>query len=419
MYIDPLMSQAITYMLIEQPSSDAILDTVLSYFKALSSGSPPRPKSALQQNRKVKSTDRLYMAKAMSPVFTKLINCLLALRPDSSEVLPFIIKTLEGMITEAAASAEAEAAAEPEPAVDVKMPSKMTVLCIGIDNSGKTTFMQTIQGNPSPKTKPTGGFESHLLQLGESKVSFYDLAGQERYRDWESYYHDCHGVVYLLDAAADDMKYEESCKVLLETVENDYLKGKPTVLFLNKMDLPAARGVDEIVEEICWGKGKHVKVSGVVMHPQRTSEVGTPDKRIDECLEWLFNKIAKEYDMIEARLKADMEAEKLKQAKLKEENDRRILKDSICKAFGVNGEEAGQDVFDVDGGEEFLAQEIGFMTKDELEQEGKDIAKLVGYQKLAMRLVAGKFAPWKKGERKWTWGEIKEYVLEIKAEVGL
>ena len=92
------------------------------------------------------------------------------------------------------------------------------------------------------------------------------------------------------------------------------------------------------------------------------------------------------------------------------------MKKSLSKALGVNGFEV-TDVFSKEDGEEFLAQELGFMKVEELPTEGAGVAELCGYQKVALMLVAGMVAPVSKKKRKWSWSEVGEYLKGCRTEV--
>ena len=218
--VDPIFSKAITYLLIEQPTTDALLRTLLNYFNNLVAGNELKPTSAVKQQRKVQSTDKLFMAKALSPIFTQLINSALALRPD--DLPQFVVETLNEMIKDqdardlvaaeqelaaaneklknndnnnnsdksndsritpdGAAPPQASAVEETPPAVEKIYPKKMVVLVIGIENSGKSTLLKAIQGDENPKTAPTVGFNPASLKLGKSTVQFYDIGGGPKVR---------------------------------------------------------------------------------------------------------------------------------------------------------------------------------------------------------------------------------------------
>jgi small GTP-binding protein len=438
-HVDPILSKAITYMLIEQPSEDYLHDLIVSYFTQLSKGVTPATTSMV--GRKIKSSDRLFMAKAMAPVFSKLMNLLLAARPAPEDILKFIVSATTEMRDGAKAAAEA-AALEAEVAANEKLmaaaaataaaaappaaakpapnyPKKMTVLCVGIDGAGKSTFLQTVKGNEDPKCKPTVGFECVNLKLETTTVSFYDLGGGVKIRGiWDSYYHDVHAVMYFVDAACDDMKWKETVEVAKATLGHSYLSGKPLLVFGNKKEEKAARDSDEIKEDlqIDTPPGGNRRVAMVTIHPQKNATPGTIDAEIDSGLEWLLENIAGDFENIKTRMAEDVEKEKAREIKEKEEKDRRVMKKSLCKAFGKGGE-AQEDVFSKEDGEEFLAQETGFMKAEELDAEGCEVAAMVNYQKLALMMVGGMKAPISSKKKKWTWPEIKAYVEGVLAEI--
>ena len=324
------------------------------------------------------------------------------------------------MDAEAAAAAAAAAAAPPPEEAPKQYPKRMTMLVVGIDNSGKSTFLKTICGDEDPKTAPTVGFNPVSLNLGGSNVSFYDIGGGAKIRDiWDSYYHDVHGVIYMVDSTSSDMKYAEACKVAKETLGHSYIQGKPLLFVCNKIDAAAARDVEEVKEDINVFEppGGNVKCVGLNAHPMKTKDKQI-DERIDPALEWLFDTVAADFENIKKRVESDCELEKQKQEEEKRIKDRRVMRKSISKAYGVDGEDV-EDAFSQEDGEEFLAQEIGFMKAEELEEDGKEVAKLVGYQKLALMMVGGMFAPISSKKKRYTWAEIKSYVLAIRGEVGL
>ena len=78
----------------------------MEYFNNLVAGKELQATSAVKQSRKVQSTDKLFMAKALSPIFTQLINASLALRP--SDVPSFAVEFLTDMIKDQEAIMEEE-----------------------------------------------------------------------------------------------------------------------------------------------------------------------------------------------------------------------------------------------------------------------------------------------------------------------
>jgi len=428
-HVDPILTKAITYMLIEQPAQDVLYQQVVTYFTQLANDVTPTPSPV--GSRKIKSADRLFMARAMSPIFSQLMNLLLAARPDPADIISFIIAAVTDMADKAALDAEvaaneklmadsaAAAAAAAKPAITY--PKKMTILCVGVDGAGKSTFLRAIQGDDKPNCKPTVGFECVTLKLENTKVEFFDLGGGSKIRDiWDSYYHDVHAVAYFVDSACDDMKWAETVEVAKATLGHTYLSGKPLLVFSNKGEEKAARSVEEVKEDlqISAPPGGNVKVSKVTLLPQHgPGEAGVMDPEVDSALEWLFDNIAGDIENIKVRMVEDIEKERIREEKEKAAKDRRVMKKSLCKAFGKL-EEAVEDVFSKEDGEEFLAQELGFMKAEELDDGGRELCVVCGYQKLALMMVGGMKAPISSKKRKWTWPEIKEYVEGILKEIN-
>ncbi|GMH86607.1 hypothetical protein TrST_g13902 [Triparma strigata] len=435
--VDPIMSGAITYMLIEQPEKGKIIDVLLNYFTQLAAGITLTPTSKSTPT-KTRSMDRLYMAKAMSPVFTKLMNMVLALRPENVEqyiigclndmklsgdydiveevlnveAVPTAPEVVEGepVVTEETAATETVGSTEGD---DVAMPAKMTILTLGLSLSGKTTMLKAIQGDPNPTPKPTVGFVPHALQLGSSVVTFYDLGGGDSIRDiWPNYYAETHGLIYVLDSSSDDMTFKDACSVFLESVSSPALAGKPCLLILNKKDLPSYRDTEEVLETLTLPPS--CTICELTLHPQKTPSKSL-DPEIDVNLSSLFNRIASDFSTISERVDNDVKEQLKKEEDEKKAKDKRVMKKSLNKAYSLNGF-TPIDIFTPSDGYEFLAQEVGFMKAEELVEEGREVAELCGFQKIAMMLAAGMKEPVSKKKKRYEWSEIKEYIQECKAE---
>lgn len=85
---------------------------------------------------------------------------------------------------------------------------EFTVLIIGLDGAGKTTFLEHIKtlyndvpGLTPDKIAPTVGQNTGKITLPSTILQFWDLGGQRGIRNiWHRYYDDCHAVVYVIDA---------------------------------------------------------------------------------------------------------------------------------------------------------------------------------------------------------------------------
>jgi small GTP-binding protein len=454
--VDPVVGKAITYILLEQPASKIeIVESIRKYFTALGGGVELEPTiRALSANssnsttsgsngssnfksQKVKERDRIYMARQMSPFFTRLVSEVVAARPE--EVCPFVAELMGRVLEEAkaeivaeeeekvkaAAAATAAAAAVVVAAPQLPLPPKLSILVIGPHSSGKTSLLAAISGSTKPTPKPTTGFSPSTLNLGSTRITFFDLGGDKKIRKiWGSYYHDVHAVIYVCDSAANDMTWKSDAVGLYnEALSHPFLAGKPTLIYANKSESKGCRDKDEVMEGLSIKEDGEDAMAKVVSCSSDASKRGEglteePDSRIDEGLSWLLGVIGTKWDTIKSRVEADCDLEKARLVKEKEIKERQVMAKSLNKAFALNGE-VETDKFSEEDGYEFLAQEIGFMKAEELVEEGREIARLVGFQKLATMMVGGMFAPISAKKKKFTWAEIKAHVLEVRAEVGM
>ncbi|KAF9452760.1 P-loop containing nucleoside triphosphate hydrolase protein [Macrolepiota fuliginosa MF-IS2] len=85
---------------------------------------------------------------------------------------------------------------------------EFSVIIIGLDGAGKTTFLEKIKtlyndvpGLTPDKIGPTVGQNTGKIMLPSTILQFWDLGGQRGIRNiWHRYFDDCHAVVYVIDA---------------------------------------------------------------------------------------------------------------------------------------------------------------------------------------------------------------------------
>lgn len=120
---------------------------------------------------------------------------------------------------------------------------KVRIVVVGLDNSGKTTVLNTLKPKKaSLETVPTVGFSTEEFAKHGVNFCAFDMSGQSRYRNlWEHYYSDVEGIIVVIDAT-DKLRFAV-VKDELETMLRDprVAEKKIPILFLsNKMDLPTA-----------------------------------------------------------------------------------------------------------------------------------------------------------------------------------
>uniref|UniRef100_A0A8P4K9T9 ADP-ribosylation factor-related protein 1 n=1 Tax=Dicentrarchus labrax TaxID=13489 RepID=A0A8P4K9T9_DICLA len=92
------------------------------------------------------------------------------------------------------------------------------VLILGLDNAGKTTFLEqtktkfskNYKGMNLSKITTTVGLNIGTIDVGKARLMFWDLGGQEELQSlWDKYYAESHGVIYVIDST-DEERLSES-----------------------------------------------------------------------------------------------------------------------------------------------------------------------------------------------------------------
>lgn len=127
------------------------------------------------------------------------------------------------------------------------------MLILGIDKAGKTTLLEklkslysNLEGVPPDRIVPTVGLNIGRVEVGNSKLVFWDLGGQLGLRSiWEKYYEEAHAVIYVIDAACPS-RFEDSKSALEKVLRHEDLQGAPLLIFANKQDLDEAVSAEEL-----------------------------------------------------------------------------------------------------------------------------------------------------------------------------
>ncbi len=203
-----------------------------------------------------------------------------------------------------------------------KAERKITLAVLGLDNAGKTTLLNSIQGEGDKDTTPTFGFNSTSVQEGKYKIEVFDLGGGKSIRSvWKKYLAEVHAIVYVVDAA-DSQRFEESKKTLVEVLESQYMRDKPIVVFANKQDLPTAATAAEIVKSLGLASCKN---SYNVFACTAKVPAGQPvDARLREGLRWLIGSVDREFSRLDPRVQAEAEEVRQEEARKKKEREERL-----------------------------------------------------------------------------------------------
>ncbi|XP_054836728.1 ADP-ribosylation factor-related protein 1 isoform X1 [Eublepharis macularius] len=119
------------------------------------------------------------------------------------------------------------------------------ILILGLDNAGKTTFLEqtktrfskNYKGMSLSKITTTVGLNIGTIDVGKARLMFWDLGGQEELQSlWDKYYAESHGVIYVIDST-DEERLSESKRAFEKMITSEVLEGVPLLVLANKQDV--------------------------------------------------------------------------------------------------------------------------------------------------------------------------------------
>lgn len=115
---------------------------------------------------------------------------------------------------------------------------ELSIAVIGLQNSGKTTFVQLLSGKPfQVDTVPTLGIQLENFTIGNNAVKVYDLAGQTRFQPlWERCFDKVDLIVYMIDLS-DLQSLQESFTKLVRVIQMTNDDKVPLLIMGNKADI--------------------------------------------------------------------------------------------------------------------------------------------------------------------------------------
>lgn len=135
----------------------------------------------------------------------------------------------------------------------MKRENEPRILILGLDNSGKTTILNTLgeaEENPTANAPegPTQGFNIKDLQRNGKRAKLCDLGGQRALRDfWQDYYTNTDCIMYVVDSS-DVRRIEEASQAFKAVLEG--VPGVPVLVFANKQDLATSKDPQIIAEAL-------------------------------------------------------------------------------------------------------------------------------------------------------------------------
>ncbi|XP_029494316.1 ADP-ribosylation factor-like protein 6 isoform X2 [Oncorhynchus nerka] len=193
---------------------------------------------------------------------------------------------------------------------------EVNVLCLGLDNSGKTTIInqlkpsnQSLFGPLSDDWKhvsqtqtqdivPTIGFNIEKFKSSSLSFTVFDMSGQSRYRNlWEHYYKESHAIIFVIDSG-DQLRMVVAKEELDTLLNHQDIRSRrlPVLFFANKSDLREAMSLVKVSQLLCLENIKdkpwHICASNAVK-----------GEGLLEGVDWLQEQIAQSYQNNEDLMK--------------------------------------------------------------------------------------------------------------------
>mmetsp|Transcript_2556 Transcript_2556/g.9681 ORF Transcript_2556/g.9681 Transcript_2556/m.9681 type:complete len:238 (+) Transcript_2556:363-1076(+) len=200
----------------------------------------------------------------------------------------------------------------------------LTVMLIGLDNSGKSTLLSSIQGTVDHDTMPTVGFDREIVKHGNYHITYFDLGGGENIRSlWSAYFANVHAAIYVIDSS-DEKRMDEARRVLLDCLQHDYFKGKTVLFFANKQDLGESLSAEEIAQRL---RLHELDIQYNILGITAKTPKGTPtDPNIKRGLTWLGDALSKDFDQLDNRVRTETQREDERKSEEKRIKFERIRK---------------------------------------------------------------------------------------------
>lgn len=317
--IDPIISPAIIYVLKEAVTPNEIPTLFLRYFRRELDQHDTCVTNNIQLDVKLKRRRRrcvntMKVSLELASFLSKLLTLVLVSKPKS-DLMKFLTKSAEKLQVEAIPLRDVTSFSKNATKNKTSKPVELIFLLAGTSNSGKTTLVSVLRGQNNPNCKPSLGFLPVSLKYNENvTVTLYDVGGGKKIRGiWNNYYHEVHGVIYVVDSACSYPEFNEAMLVATETLGHRFIQGKPVLLISNKVDEPPSRPLEEIGKRINLNPGQRglSRFLATSIHPSRCGYQGQPDPHIDENLKWLIETSLANLIDLNLRVKEDCEEIKL------------------------------------------------------------------------------------------------------------
>lgn len=121
------------------------------------------------------------------------------------------------------------------------------ILCIGLENAGKSSVISLLSGDDLHKVEPTVGFSIKAVLFEDCILDIKELGGGDKVRPyWERYFQVFQGMIFVLDSSSGNEKLEIAKAEFHKAAKHHQLKGIPILILATYQDVEGALSTAEI-----------------------------------------------------------------------------------------------------------------------------------------------------------------------------
>lgn len=164
---------------------------------------------------------------------------------------------------------------------DMFFSTKMDICVVGLENSGKTTFINYLNSGQHQPEAPTIGMNVKVMKKGGVTIKAWDLGGQKQYRSqWGQYTRGCQLIAFVIDTTAPEVLHTAK-QELHQLLEDRELSQLPLLILANKIDLGPKISEAELI--------RGLNLDYVVDNPWAVIPISAKNgANIDRALEFLI-----------------------------------------------------------------------------------------------------------------------------------
>ncbi|MBN1328177.1 MAG: GTP-binding protein [Candidatus Heimdallarchaeota archaeon] len=131
---------------------------------------------------------------------------------------------------------------------------KATITIAGLDNAGKTAFINYLITGAFQQTTPTTGVNREVINIPQLQINVCDLGGQEKFRVmWPQMNEMSDGLIYVFDSS-DYERFDLSLGLFYEILQGQVHEYIPVLILLHKSDLNERMVLTEFLQKIDMSK---------------------------------------------------------------------------------------------------------------------------------------------------------------------